>query len=245
MGKPIYALDLSSAQPEMSVEKWREVKKAGIDAIWAKATEGNGNNDSHFLSHALNARQAGIYVGAYHYWHCRSGGPGAQDGNQQAWGFIQRYRQGKCELPPMVDVESAGQASFDPASAREGLTQFLRTTHLHIFTKTPLIYTDIGEWNQFGLNQFPEFAHYPLWLANVGGAASPNPPDPWLSHHKKPMLRQFSWKGSVIGIGVDVDVSAFYGSYSQLQAWAGHIPTVAKLLALGVGGVLYAWHKSR
>ena len=227
-----FVLDISGAQgPNIDFTK---VKTSGISGVWLKATEGVGSPDGSFASNCTKARSAGLVYGAYHYLHARAGGAEAQDGTQQADDFCNAYLSGRCELPPMVDVESAGQATTDVTSWRVVLGQFIQRVHQRL-GKTVVIYTSKGEWESFGLGIATEFASYPLWVANTSGTQVPPVPKPWT----KPSIWQYSWKGQVDGIPLPVDVSLFYGSRSKLEAWAGKVPLVGKVI-LGVGALVAA-----
>lgn len=238
----VFCLDISGAQgPNLDFAK---IRAAGISGTWLKATEGVGSPDGSFMPNCKKAHDAGLPYGAYHYLHVRAGGPSAQDGTAQADDFCDQYLAGHCELPPMVDVESAGQATTDTTSWRVVLGQFIKRVQQRLFGKTVVIYTSKGEWESFGLGIATEFKPYPLWLANTSGGSVPPVPLPWT----KPSLWQYSWKGQVEGVPMPVDVSLFYGGKGKLEAWAGRIPVVGKVvLGLGVlvtGVTVYLSRKS-
>ncbi len=234
----VYALDVSAAQPKTDVAGWRKVKAGGISAIWAKATDGVGSPDGNFMSHAQGGLAAGLLVGAYHYARVRAGGPQAQDGIAQADEFCDRYLQAKCNLPPMVDVESNGQPSVDAESWMMLILQIVGRIRERL-GKWCIIYTSKGEWESFGLQSFLQVKELPLWLANTSGTMTPSVPKPWTV----PMLFQYSWQAHVEGISVNVDVSVFNGSASKLKAWAGKLPIMAAAFVATGLGLLYAMWK--
>jgi GH25 family lysozyme M1 (1,4-beta-N-acetylmuramidase) len=150
----------------------------------------------------------------------------------------------------MYDVEGMnntyymenGQPKFyDPAPTVlewETLIRQYRSTVQAILKKRLLLYTDKGEWDSFGLQNFTDVTGDDLWIAQITENA-PTIPAPFSSWK----LHQYSWNGKVPGITGAVDRSRFNGSQSDFDSWAGtgggwSLSKALGVSALGVAGVL-------
>lgn len=110
-----YGLDVSSHQGPID---WKAVAGDGITSAYIKASEGGTWQDTEFAANWKGARQAGLRVGAYHFFTlCR-------DGEEQAENFLSmlgavevgtQADRGRDMLPPVVDLELSGNCSERPA----------------------------------------------------------------------------------------------------------------------------------
>src|SRR5882672_1419448 len=83
---------------------WSSVAGAGITFAWAKATEGASTSDAYFVNNAVNAKAAGVPIGAYHYAHSELNTPAAEAAN--FWSVAGAYIKGDGKsLMPMLDME--------------------------------------------------------------------------------------------------------------------------------------------
>jgi GH25 family lysozyme M1 (1,4-beta-N-acetylmuramidase) len=211
-----------------------------VNGMYFKATEGVNYTDGHFWSYVQAAKRAAArWFGAYHYLRIRAGQP--QDAEQQANQFADHYIQAGCTLPPMVDVEGAENGGVTEQEAYIALKSFLLALRARI-PKTPLIYTDKGEWEAFGLHKYPEFAQMgELWIAAVGAsqASAVAPFTTW-------RIWQYTWSVQIPGITGNVDGSFFAGDANAFEAWAGGGGGLigSSLAVGGIASVLaYAfWH---
>src|SRR5689334_7880796 len=98
--------DVSGYQPSIN---WTNVKNAGVSFAWAKATEGSGFTSGSFVTQETYARQAGIYIGAYHFARPNinpnlTGTNSADTEAQYFWSVAHNYVQyGGSYLVPMLD----------------------------------------------------------------------------------------------------------------------------------------------
>jgi len=105
-----YGIDVSSHQ---GVIDWDAVAADGIEAAYIKASEGGAFRDSRFIGNWRGATQAGLRVGAYHFFTlCR-------DGDEQAGNLLQAMAQvsspgSRTSLPPVVDLELGGNCADRP-----------------------------------------------------------------------------------------------------------------------------------
>lgn len=98
-------IDVSSHQGSID---WPQVARDGIEFAYVKATEGRDFTDERFAENWMEAREAGLDVGAYHFFTLCS--PGAD----QARHFLEVARPELDALPPAVDLELAGNCSARP-----------------------------------------------------------------------------------------------------------------------------------
>ncbi|MCB9691546.1 MAG: glycosyl hydrolase family 25 [Alphaproteobacteria bacterium] len=92
-----HGIDVSAWQRRVD---WEAVAGSGeVQFAWIKATEGGRHVDRRFATNWADARDAGVPVGAYHYYSaCRTG-------REQAEHFISRVPREEDALPPALDVE--------------------------------------------------------------------------------------------------------------------------------------------
>lgn len=100
---------------------WPAVSRDNVSFAYVKATEGVDGRDARFARNWRGARQAGIRVGAYHFFRfCRS--PRAQARN-----FLAVAPRTASALPPAVDVETARgcRSRLSGAEVRRELNAYL------------------------------------------------------------------------------------------------------------------------
>jgi lysozyme len=114
-----YGIDVSGHQ---DVIYWREVADDGITFAYIKATEGGDFTDDRFDENWRGAREAGLDLGAYHFFTLCT--PGAD----QARHFLDVAPPESNALQPAVDLELAGNCSArpSPAELKEQLGDFIR-----------------------------------------------------------------------------------------------------------------------
>ena len=104
---PVRGIDVSNHQ---GLIDWRRVAADDVSFAIVKATEGGDWVDKSFARNIAAAKEAGLAVGAYHFFtFCR---PGAE----QAQNFIATVPSDPALLPPVVDIEFVGNC---PAAAIE------------------------------------------------------------------------------------------------------------------------------
>ena len=114
---PIRGIDVSHHQGAVD---WKKVRRAGIDFVYLKATEGGKFVDRRFSRNWQEAKSAGLIVGAYHFFSfCR-------DGATQAANFLAVVQQTPDSLPMAIDLEYGG-------NCRKRLTQAELVKELQAF----------------------------------------------------------------------------------------------------------------
>jgi lysozyme len=194
---PVQGIDVSQWQGDID---WRQVRAAGIDFAYIKATEGGDHLDPKFHENWAGARRAGIPRGAYHfvYW-CRPA-------HEQALWFLLNVPPDADALPPVIDVEWNAHSEtcpkrVQPDKARKMIKILIAAMAVHT-GKKPIIYTDRVFHAQVLQGKFKP--HY-FWLRSV--AAEPHeiyPERSWL-------FWQFTTTGRVRGIAGKVDRNVFNG----------------------------------
>ncbi len=85
---------------------WPSIKSGGITFAWAKATEGQGVNDSTYTAHMQNGKAAGIIMGSYHYAHPELNSAATEASH--FWGRAATWTKSDgLTLMPMLDVEGS------------------------------------------------------------------------------------------------------------------------------------------
>jgi lysozyme len=198
---PVKGIDVSYWQGDID---WAQVRAAGVDFAYLKATEGGDHIDPKFQENWHAAKRAGLPRGAYHfiYW-CRPA-------REQALWFMLNVPQDPEALPPVLDLEWNGHSPtcskrIAAKTAREMIDTLLAAMEAHT-GKRPIIYTD----TVFHADVLEgHYKNYHFWLRSV--AAEPKKifrNRPWL-------MWQYTTTGRVRGIAGDVDLNTFEGNSRQ------------------------------
>lgn len=198
---------------------WAAVAGDGVRFAMIKATQGTYDTQSTFAYNWAQSRAQGVYRGAYHFFDP------TEDGALQARYFLSVVgAAAPDDLPAMLDVEcpdgdanclDSGKSGQARASdIRERIQNFLVTVE-QATGKTPLFYTFASYFVQSGVDA-TGFDTYPLFIAYPTSNACFEVPSPWPAA----AMWQYSWTGSVNGIGVAVDRDRFIGAASGLEAFA-------------------------
>jgi lysozyme len=94
----ISGMDVSAYQGNID---WQRVKRAGVEFVFIKATEGATYIDKVFARNRSGAREVAIPCGAYHYFQPNVSAPSQIENLVRTVGRLQ-----KGDLPPVLDVEN-------------------------------------------------------------------------------------------------------------------------------------------
>lgn len=197
----IRGIDVSKYQGTID---WSQVATAGLSFVFIKASQGITEVDPELAANWSGAQTAGLLRGAYHFYQ-----PG-DDPTQQAEHFLATAPLDAGDLPPVLDIETAG--SLSPAEIVQGVATWLDVVQ-QATGRTPILYTSPGFWKTLDATQF---GGYPLWVAEYG-VSSPIVPAGW----SRWTFWQYSESGTVAGIQGAVDLDLFQGSLEELKALAG------------------------
>lgn len=209
---PVLGIDVSSHNGHVGFQK---VASDSITFVYVKCSEGEDFRDSLFDINVQRAQQAGLKVGAYHYF--RKGVSGVR----QASNMLDAVVKHNLDLPLAVDVEDYGNNnSIDDATTIRQLRDMLMALsdvgHVNV-----VIYT-----NGKGYDNYIKYTSLPkhfLWYC-----AFKQPDEVKGKHHT---LQQYSHYGKVRGVRGDVDLDVFVGSKTQWDEWLNEVkpPTILKL----------------
>ncbi|MCM1120677.1 MAG: glycoside hydrolase family 25 protein [bacterium] len=154
---PMQGVDVSHYQGEI---EWERIREQGIDFAFIKATEGSSFVDDRFAANWKEARSAGLYVGAYHFFSFDS------PASSQAEHFIATVGSLSGALPPAVDIEYYGDKAKNPPERQQAVSQLreLLCALEEEYGVKPVIYTTYTIYGQYIRGEFEE---YPLWIRNV------------------------------------------------------------------------------
>ena len=196
---------------------WSQVKTDPKIFAWAKATEGVNYIDNTFVANMTNGEAAGVYMGAYHFAR-----PETNTATAEANYFLNTagtYIK-SCELQPALDVEDPPSGPSLQASLTSAqLTQWVSDWCTAVKNQTgitPVIY--IGGSNASYLQS--SVKTYPLWMADPDNNS--NTPPASLGGWSTWYFKQYSWTGTVSGIGSQCDLNVYNGNtLSMFQNFIG------------------------
>ncbi len=156
---PVRGVDVSSYQGDVD---WKTLAGQDIRFAFIKATEGSQHVDRQFAANYEGARQAGVRVGAYHFFSYDS------SGENQAAHFIATVPAATDNLPPVVDVEFYGAYGKQPKSREDvkpELDAFLAAVEAH-YGKKPIIYATMESYERYIKGDYP---YNMLWIRDIWG----------------------------------------------------------------------------
>ncbi|MBD5210075.1 MAG: lysozyme [Bacteroidales bacterium] len=190
---PIRGIDISAHNGDIDFDR---VKSAGYDFAIIKATEGTDFKDAMFVDNVRRARNAGLKVGAYHFFRFDT------DGELQAINLLHSLRNRSLDFPIVIDIEQTGNPEgHEPAAIAERLRAML--AYLEREGADIMLYSNKDDYNRYLKGNFRD---YPLWLCSF---TLPEEELDWT-------LWQYSHRGNVDGVKGKVDLntikSTFYRS---------------------------------
>lgn len=185
----VRGVDLSSHN---GIVDFKSLASNDIDFVFLKVTEGTDWQDDAFMRNYRLAKEAGLKVGAYHFFRFDA------DGASQAANLLNAVKNLDLDLGIAVDVESHGNPKgITSAEVKEQLREMADCLNLEGYRIT--FYSNTRGYYDY-LDD--EFKGQPLWICGFS-----NPPvqaewDFW----------QYTHSGSVEGIKGPVDLNVFKGS---------------------------------
>ncbi|HSS48571.1 MAG TPA: glycoside hydrolase family 25 protein [Thermoanaerobaculia bacterium] len=196
----VQGIDVSHYQGTVD---WQQVRAAGVQFAFAKATEGVTLTDPEFATNWAGMKAAGLLRGAYHFFEP------TDDAGQQAAFFLSTVPFESGDLPPVLDVETAAATS---AELWQGVQTWLDQVEAATGMR-PTLYLNSSFANE---NDAPaSLAAYPLWLAQYE-VDQPTVPNGWTTW----LLWQYSQSGTVNGVSGSLDLDQLNGPLSGLSALA-------------------------
>lgn len=213
----INGIDISAYQGNITANGWQQIKNSGIDFVFARVSLGACCDfDANYVNNFNRAIAAGIPIGPYAvgYPHTNSADP--NDAINEANYLVQLmkpYYQGSgLMLRPVLDIELPTDKSLSQSFMSQWVVKWATTIKQGLGVD-PIIYT----YTDFASTEFNNtVTQYPLWIANYGpdppATLSPSQYAPWSSWE----FWQHSSTGSVPGIGGNVDLNVFDGTFQEL-----------------------------
>ncbi|MDG4793329.1 GH25 family lysozyme [Micromonospora sp. WMMD1082] len=198
---------------------WTSVRNAGIQFAFIKATEGTSYKDPNFNANYVNAYNAGVIRGAYHFARPNISTGAVQANylasNGGAWSADSRT------LPAALDLEanpySGGYCYGLSTTAMRNWVQDFLNTYRSRTGRYAVIYTTTSFWNQCTGSWSGPWNNHPLWIARWSSSVGALPPGaPFWS------FWQYTDSGSVSGISGAVDRNHWNGDRSRLIALANN-----------------------
>lgn len=181
---PVRGLDLSAHNGDVDFEA---VRRAGYGFVMLKATEGQSFVDRRFDENYAAAREAGLLVGAYHFFRFDC------DGRVQANHFLITIKDKEFDFPLTLDIEESGNPS---GHENEEVVSTLKAAinHLELRGHDVMLYTNKGGYRKFVSANFPD---YPLWICSF---TDPPGPANWY-------MWQYTHRGHTEGVDGKVDIN--------------------------------------
>ena len=187
-GYPVRGIDVSAHNGDIDFGR---VAADSIQFVYMKATEGTDFCDSRFHHNYYAAREAGLKVGAYHFFRFD------RPADMQAVNLLHAIRGMELDLPLAIDVEEwTNREEITPewvAGVLHALIDYLRQRGHEV-----VLYANKNDYEHY-LRK--EFAEVPLWIATF---SQPAPSLKWT-------FWQYSHRGSVDGIKGAVDLDVYAG----------------------------------
>lgn len=200
---------------------WTKVANNALPRIsfaYIGATEGATVLDNDFLINIINATNAGLRTGAYHfaYPNLRTGTI-VQDAEEEAQYFLDNARAfiNNNHLPPMLDIEDRGTSGL----STQQLSEWISTWSSYIEDRTgiqPILYmgrcgtcSGSNSWTQM---VEPRITTHILWVARYQVRTIPDDYEnigAWAVANSRWRIWQFSETGRISGIGGDVDLNYY------------------------------------
>lgn len=201
----ISGVDVSSHQGAID---WRALADDNVRFAYIKASEGGDFVDERFLLNWAAARDAGVLVGAYHFFTlCR---PGAL----QAAHFLATLPDDRAGmLPPAIDLEHMGPCRQGPTmtNVEAEADAFMDFVEARTGVR-PIIYTT----REFHDAHLQNVRNEAFWLRSL--YAPPN------FRKREWVIWQHHNAGRKAGVPGPIDLNAFRGTEADLQRIAGLAP---------------------
>ncbi|WP_196503682.1 GH25 family lysozyme [Aestuariivirga litoralis] len=205
----VKGIDVSHHQGKID---WPLVAKSDIRFAYIKATEGGTFVDDQFVANWKAARDAGLFVGAYHFLtQCKTG-------EEQAKSFLAQLPKDADQLPPVLDAEKMESCSDGTTviDVPKEVVAFLDKVEAEAGCR-PLVYTD-ESFDQVYLSGLS--ASEKIWARSIG---------------LPPFYRQRSWilwqyhdSAARPGIATPVDLNVFRGNNAEFQSFKASFKCFAK-----------------
>lgn len=220
--KYLQGADVSQFQDNIN---WNQVSKH-IDFALIRAQIGHTDVDANFSTNYENAKRNGVVRGAYQFAY-----PIYDTATESYAAYKETVlANGGFQIPPIVDVESAGCGNLTKQQVTQWVSEWLAKAISDYGSAILYSNTDFFQ-SHIDIRQLPKGTL--LWVAEYG-VENPSV-EPWL-------FWQHTDKGTIEGISGYVDLDAFNGSLDDLKniCVKGEIPMTLQTVHIQLNGKDYA-----
>lgn len=175
---------------------WEEVAKENIDFVYIKVTEGATYIDPCFHYNMKEATNAGLLVGAYHYFRMTS------SATEQFENFKKALNGYAFDLIPMIDVETSDNKPIK--QLQDSLNVFIKLLKEE-YGCSPMIYGTQRSYNTYCA---PKYNKYHLYIGRYGTN------EPEIKGSGTYSIWQYTESAIVKGIPKPVDMCRFHPQYT-------------------------------
>ena len=200
---PVAGIDVSRHNGDIDFE---QVRDDDYQFVFIKASEGKTYKDDAFERNYNRAREAGLKVGAYHFFRKN------RTGREQADNLLGVIKGKTFDLPLVIDLEDdwGNGAATSRQTALERVLEMLNI--LNDKGYQVMIYTNLDGYEKYYKDMLGD---HDLWLCSF---TSPD-----MLSHLPHCIQQFSHEGSVNGIDGDVDLNVFRGSKRDWDSYLDNV----------------------
>lgn len=195
---PVVGIDISAHNGTVD---FKRVAADGVEFVFLKATEGTTFKDPKFEANYQAAREAGVKVGAYHFFRFDC------DGYEQGRNFLESVDSLTLDLPLAIDIEEwgnpDGNSTTEIAEAIRGMIFALEGGRHKV-----ILYTNKNGYHRFVKGRLDEM---PVWVCSFTNPPMPAADD-WV-------IWQHSHESYVDGIKGKVDLNTFNGDRLSWGKW--------------------------
>lgn len=190
----VIGIDVSAHNGEID---FRQVAAEGVSFVIIKATEGGTFKDKKFVDNLRKAREAGLKVGAYHFFRFDT------PGYMQGLNFLNSLQSRELDLPLAIDIEEWANPNSQPTPmVLNRLSEMI--DHLESHGHRVMLYTNKNGFARFVRGRLEG---YPLWICSLVDEPQEIGWTLWQGTHN----------GRIKGIDHPVDINAFSGTAEE---WA-------------------------
>ena len=200
---PIAGIDVSKHNGNID---FKQVRDDDYQFVFIKATEGKTYKDDAFDRNYRSARDAGLKVGAYHFFRKN------RTGEEQANNLLQAIKGKEFDLPLVIDLEDdwGNGATVNRQNALERVMDMIEILNGKGYQV--MIYTNLDGYNKYYKDMLGD---HDLWLCSF---TSPD-----LLSSFPHCIQQISHEGTVSGVKGDVDLNVFRGTRGE---WEDYLDSV-------------------
>ena len=200
---PVAGIDVSKHNGDIDFE---QVSDDDYQFVFIKASEGKTYKDDAFERNYEQAREAGLKVGAYHFFRKN------RTAREQADNLLAAIRGKHLDLPLVIDLEDdwGNGATVSRQTAIDRVMEMIDILAGKGYRV--MIYTNLDGYEKYYKDMLGD---HDLWLCSF---TSPD-----MLSHLPHRIQQFSHEGTVSGIDGNVDLNVWRGSEKEWQRYLDSI----------------------